>query len=241
MNSRRFFSVLGRVNAVILFVAGLLGVGILTVVLYTLIKEATRERHARNVFTLEGGNITESKTSLGEFESVEGISVLRAPLQSSQEYSIGSGSKEGSSTRNYLFYDPATASSYWLLPGFAGIISSVQDLSGDNQDCVSSSAPVKAWIYALVEKDTDKDGQLTRDDSQDIAISDPAGTHLLRVFTGVEDLNSVHLLPGENEAVVMYDSQGSRHAARVDIATGRVLSDTVLKPLSDPAPRAAAR
>jgi hypothetical protein len=177
------------------------------------------------------GSITRSDASLDDFERIAGSSVLRASLRVRQEYDFGSGSKESLSTRNYMFYDPTRDASYWLLPGFNGMIHSTHKLP--ERPCGDETYAVSVFVYELIDQDTNKDGQLTERDVKQIAISDAAGTRLMRVLKDVQELNSAHLLT-DGQALVLYVSSGSTHAARIDVTTGKVINDTVLKPSQDP-------
>jgi hypothetical protein len=236
VTSRKFFFLLWRVNAVVIFILGLLGSVALAVVVVLLYHEATRERQVTDVLNVTDERVADSKTKLGEFKAIAGSPVLRAELHVEQEYETGSrfssGSKESSSTQNYLFFDPGSDSSYWLLPGFKGIIHSTTELP--ESDYGDTSKPMKAVFYELIERDSNEDGQLTPKDTKEIAISDPAGTRLIRALKGIESFNSVHLLPDERAAIVLYGASGQARAARIELATGKVVNDVALKPLQDP-------
>jgi hypothetical protein len=235
MNTQKIFALLWRINAIVILIVGLLGIAGLVMVLVLIYEESLEDRRVPDVLTVGDG--AESRTWLGSFSAVAGSVVLRAELNIEQEYEIASGSKESYSTQNYLFFDTSTDSSYWLLPSFKGIILSTTDVT-DEEDRAAESA-VKAVVYEIVEGDSNADGQLTGSDVRQIAISDAAGTRFTRALNDVETLNGVHLLPGAGatQMLIMYTSAGATRAARIDVASGGVLRDVPLKPLTEaPAP-----
>ncbi len=229
MNRRKFFAALWRVNAVIICVLGALGCTAVTLVLVLLYKETSRERQVQDVLNVVGEGLNHAQASLSDFKSINGSTVLRASLEVKQEYSLASSSKSSYATQNYLFFDTANDSSYWLLPGFKGIIPTMTCLP-EREQWSDSKVPVKAVVYELIERDSNKDGQITSADLKDIAISDPAGAHLTRVLENVDSFHSVHLLSNGTEAVVLYSAGGLPQAAHIDIATGKVLRNVQMKP-----------
>jgi len=224
VTSKKFFFVLRRVNAVVILIAGALGCAALATVLYMMVQEALRHRHVQDVLNVTGTRAKTTETSLGDFAAITGSAVVRASLDVEQEYSLGSGSKEAHSIRNYLFFDPLSDQSYWLIPEFKGIIPTTTELPSVTDE------PVKAVVYELIEEDSNHDGQLTCADLKDIAISDAAGKHFTRALKGVARSYGTHLMPDSNEVVVIYTSGGSQQAAHIEIATGKVLRTAELAP-----------
>jgi hypothetical protein len=225
---------LWRANAVIIFIAGLIGCVALAALAYLLYTEATQSRRARDVLTVAEDRVRDSRTTLGDFEEVSGSAVLRAPLWVEQEFTAASSSKESFATQNYLFFDPARDASHWLIPGFKGIIRSTHDLPDEHSR--EKSAATQVVVYELSETDSDHDGQLTSEDTKDVAIADASGTQLTRVLKGVDGFSSARLLPDESQMLVLYTAGGIARAARVEFPSGKVLKDVALRPLKDPAP-----
>ncbi len=126
MQTRRLFSLIWRINAIVILLVGLIAGAVLSVAGYLLFKDATRTRHVDNVANTALGNVRETAAELGSFGEIPGASVLRAPLNVRQTYALGSGSKEAGSTRNYLYFEPSTRATSWLRPSMGGrILSSV--------------------------------------------------------------------------------------------------------------------
>jgi hypothetical protein len=233
VTSRKVFSVLWRANAVIIFIAGILGCVALAAFAFLLYSETTRHGRAQDVLTIAEDEVRDTRTTLGDFEEVSGSSVLRAELRVEQEYSAGSLSKESRSTQNYLFFDPAHDASYWLIPGFKGIIRSSHDLP--DEDSCEKKTVTQVVVYELSETDSNHDGQLTSEDVKDVAIADPAGTQLTRVLKGVDGFNSARLLPDESQILLFYTQDGVARAARIEFPSGKILKDVPIKPLKNPA------
>jgi hypothetical protein len=227
LRSRRFFSVLWRANAVLIFVAGIMGSLVLAFVLFLMWQEATRSRHASDVLNVASNEIEGSTTSLGGFDPIEGTPVLRAELFIEQEYEFSAGSKDTRSTQNYLYYNPTENTTNWLLPGYKGIILATHELPADDYREVRT--PPKVVLYELVDRDTNGDGKLTQNDRRDIAVSDPAGTRLTRVLKDVEGFNGGHLAEGGADVLVFYRSAGALHVARIDSVTGKVLHESDIR------------
>jgi len=171
MTGRRFFAIIWRVNAVVLLAFGLLGVGVLGTAALLFYKDSTRTRHAEDVARLNiGGDIT-SEASLGRFEALPRTTVLRAPLRVVQSFALGSGSKDASSIRNYLFYEPDTRATRWLKPSMDSLI--IQTWAVPENESNEDPSRWVASIYAIVSSDTSGDGALTDSDQIQITSSKP--------------------------------------------------------------------
>jgi hypothetical protein len=226
VKSRRFFSLLWRVNALVIFAVGIAGVLVLTMAAVMFIKNMTRERHVANVMSLESEQVS---ASLGNFGAVEGAPLLRAPLHLNQEYEYGHTSKEASSIQNYLYFDPATHSFHWLLPGNRRLILDSTELPASNFPR-RDDVPVEAIVYQLVDADTNGDQKLTNGDLKTIAVSDPSGRRFARVLSKVERLNGAHLI-GKTKLVLLYTSDGALRAAEFDLSSDKIVRESAMHPL----------
>ena len=204
MTSRRVFAVIWRVNAVLILLTAVLACAVLSFGAWQIYRDATRTRRVSAVVNIAEDRIDRSRLQLGSFQKIEGSGVLRAPLQIEQQYAFGSGSKETISTQNYLFYDPASRSSHWLLPGNQGLFLSLRELPerGDSRP----GRPIVAVVYELVEADT-----------------------TTRVLTGVEEINGV-ILTADARILVLYTSASTLKAAEIDVGTYKVIRDGPLQP-----------
>ena len=232
MNRRRFFALVWRVNGLLILVTGVLACGVLGFASWQIYRGFTRTRYASNVVNVADEQIDRSKARLGTFERIEGTSVLRAALMIEQQYGFSSGSKETRSVQNYLFYDPATGNSHWLVPGNRGLILSTHQLP--ERDYGERKKTVVAFIYELVEADTNGDHKLTTNDARVIAMSDPAGLRFARLVSGVDELNGSELTH-EGRIVILYTASGTLKAADIDLETQKVLRESSVQPVAQSA------
>ena len=229
MNSRKLFSSIWRINAIVILFAGILAIGVLAVVMWFFVKDATRTRHVNNVASVAGEVIDKSKAEIGDFTRIDGIKVLRASLSVKQEYAFSSGSKEANSIRNYLFFDPTQKSTYWLKNNSDGLILSTHNLP--EHDYRDKDKTTIAFIYVLVEKDTNNDGKLTENDLKDIAISEANGERFKVVINDVDRLNGVSLLEN-GHALILYSAAYSLKVADVDLQSQKLVSNVEMKTIN---------
>jgi len=231
VTSRRVFAVVWRVNAVLILLTAVLACAVLSFGAWQIYRDATRTRRVSAVVNVAEDRIDRSRLQLGSFEEIEGSRVLRAPLRIEQQYAFGSGSKETSSVQNYLFYDPSSRRSHWLLPGNKGLFLSMRELP-ERRDS-KSERPIVAVVYELVEADTTGNNRLTASDAKVVGVSNASGLRFTRVLTGVEEINGV-TLTADARILVLYTSASTLKAAEIDVATYTVVRDG---PLQTVAPR----
>jgi hypothetical protein len=231
VTSRRVFAFLWRVNAVLILLTAVLACVVLLFVTWQIYRETTRTRHVSAVVNVAEDQLDRSKLQLGSFEQIDGSSVLRAPLRVEQQYAFGSGSKETSSVQNYLFYDPSSRSSHWLLPGNKGLFLATHELP--ERRASKPERRVVAVVYELVEADTTGDKRLTASDAKVVAVSNANGLRFTRVLVGVEEVNAV-TLTADARILVLYTASSTLKAAEIDVATYKIIRDA---PLQTVAPR----
>jgi hypothetical protein len=223
----RFFSVVWRINALLILGVGIGAFSLLLVGGTMLVKDFVRPRHTENVAYLAPNAVDKSASELGPFEAVEGTGTLRAALRLTQDYSIGSIAKESSSVQNYLYVDTGSHASHWLIPDNRGLIVATMELPAGrygNHD----QAPLEAVVYELADADTDGDKRLTKKDLITVAVSDPEGRSLVRLFRNVQRLNGAQV-DGKGKLVILYTAQDKLHVAEIALASGKVLRDDVMK------------
>jgi hypothetical protein len=209
MTSRRFFAVVWRINAIVLLVVGILGAVALSAAVFFVVKDATRTRYADDVARVAVGDDVQSQATLGHFEALPRSAVLRAPLRVTQSYSIGSGSKEASSVRNYLFYDPASRQTRWLKSSMDSLI--VQTWRVPEGDSYDKPDFWVASVYAIATSDTNRDGVLNESDQVQIASSLPDGTAFRLLVERADRLNEARLL-STDRVLVLYSLGSKLHA-----------------------------
>lgn len=208
MPTRKFFTNIWRINAIIILLVGLLAVGLLCVTGYLLFSSATRPRPIDSVATTALGEAKESSAELGSFEAIAGSAVLRAPLTVRHNGALGS-SYESGTTRNYLYFDPATRLTHWLCPAMDGVV--LSSIALPTSDYGTSKADAVVAVHVVVGKDSNNDGRLTDSDSKQIAVSAPDGTGYRVVVAQADRLNKATLL-SSTRLLILY-SMGSKLAA----------------------------
>lgn len=201
MTSRHFFATVWRINAIILLVVGLLACVVLIATSYLFFKDATRPRHADDVARIAVGGDIASRATLVSFEALPKTAVLRAPLRVTQSYSIGSGSKEASSIRNYLFYEPETRTTRWLKPSMESLI--VQTWAVPEDESRESRSEWVSNVYAVVSTDSSGDAALTESDQIQIASSRPDGSGYRVLVEKADRVNEARLL-ATDRVLVLY-------------------------------------
>lgn len=149
-------------------------------------------------------------STVGPFEPVRGTSTLRAELvtgRSGDGYASSSRGGYGGVT-NVLFYDVEAREGRWLFPDSERTVLESRAL-GD-------SARVRAFLYVVAEEDSDGDGAYGAGDVQAIAVSDAAGTRLVRLAEGVTRFRQ-SLVLDDDTVLVLYDEGGAVRALEVGL------------------------
>lgn len=227
MKRARFFALVWRLNALIILLAGTVGLLVLVYAAIVIFNDLTRTRHASGIINIAEEQIDTTRTSLGDFELVEGTPILRAPLYLHQEYAFSSGSKAASSTQNYLYFDSLSRAPYWLMPGNRGLILETKEFP--SHEYGEKAEPTRVVMYLSVDSDSNGDGKLTSNDAKSIAISDPTGKRFASLLGNVEQANGAQLL--NDSLLIFYTSEGSLRVAEIDLATTKLVSDAIVKTL----------
>lgn len=163
------------------------------------------------------------KTSLGNFEELEGTPYLMAPVNSvpnSQDYSA----KKASTIRNYLFVNANDKSTEQLVPRNDFLFVNAQEVVLERRD----DKIVRGIWYEVVKADSNNDNRLDNNDKKTIAVSDVSGSDYTEVidevdrFLGSHQKNSTTLL-------VFYELDGREYIGEINILR-RVLVEKVVLP-----------
>lgn len=228
MAGKRFFAWVWRVNSLIVFAIGLVSIVMLIFASLSIFKDLTRTRHATGVVNVAEEQIEGSITSLGSFCEVDGADVLRAPLNVHQEYARAYGSKEANSIRNYLYFNPVSQESYWLIPGYRGLIAEANEFPA--QEYGETNEPPRVIVYELVDNDSNRDKRLMADDTKTIAVSDPSGKNFARILNNVEEFKGGRIVKQAN-LVILYTSGGTLHSAEIELPSNKLTRESLLKPV----------
>lgn len=235
MKSRRIFHYIWRINAVIILLVGLLATISLSASAVYVILQATRTREVDSVINIANNEQVKTKTEIGTFTPIAGSEILQAPLYLIQDYDYRAGSKESSSIQNYMFFDPNQKRSYWLRPKSEGLflstIALVQNSNPIVNDLILNTSndekpvPVVAFLYVLVDKDTNNDKRINDRDQKQIAISNAAGTSFRVLVDQVDRFNGYSTIKN-NRLSVLYTSSNKLKVAEIDLRSQEIVSNS---------------
>ena len=215
MKTHRFFRLLWRTNAVLIFLATG-GVCLLagSLMLSELGCNIQRRRALEAAPPLVAN--TQEQLYLGPMRAVEGTDVLRGELHA-PSHAMGIGSSGGGAeTRNVLYLDIGSSEARWLLPDSARVISDEATVWSEKQD---TSARQQLAGFALVKPNTD-DPELAEGT---LLIFDASGRQVTTVADGVRALNHASLMD-DGKILVLYE-RGRRYVrATVDAQSLKVTS-----------------
>jgi len=226
MEENRFFKLVWRFNGLILMIAGVLAIGLLIFVGYTLIKEKTSNRNVTNIINIQEETDIKEKWKLGHISNIQGSSYIMVPLTSDQNYAQSYYSKSSSSIRNYLFINSKDNTQNWLFDNNKYLINSINLLP--NSQYNEKKKNVKAIMYQIVKQDSNKDSRLTSDDLQTVALSLPDGTGYKEIIHNVDNFVGQSLVD-ENTMLIIYQIDGIGFSVIVDLSSFKVTNETVLK------------
>lgn len=114
--SNKFFTWIWRINGLIVFALGVIGLLLALAATLDVARFRFRERPQDQITRVADRDLVASNLRLGSFEGVPGTKHLYAELFAPSEYvsSKGSGSGRGA-VHNLLFFDTAAKKAHWLL------------------------------------------------------------------------------------------------------------------------------
>ena len=217
-----FFGLLSRFNAIVsaLFMLAMLA-GLLFVV-FQLVLEWRRPRVRTDIVHVNPDEEVSERYELGMMESIEGSASVRLPLYSTQEYAYGyAGSKSSQSVRNLLLFDLLQGRLHWLLPDNQALIYRHHSLQPEGP----GSKPVRAFLYELIERDSNQDQRLTGEDRRTLAFSTPEGEKFHRLLEEVDSLVGVSLIDSQ-QAVLVWNRDGKAQITWLSVTDGQILRES---------------
>jgi len=220
MRASRLFRLVWRINALVILVAGVLASAVATLALTFLWREQTQTREVRGVVNIAGAEVQQEKFRLGRFEPLRSVGLLRASLTSEQEYDQAAFSKSASAIRNYLFFDPTTRESRWLLPSNGQVFLLDVDLfypsrspheDDDERRCLGT-------LLILVGSDSNGDDRLNEQDAKSVAITAADGTEYRVVAEQIDDYHGQYVR-SEDEVIVFFTQRATMTSASIDLRT----------------------
>jgi len=201
MKTTVLFRNIWRVNAVIIFGAGVLALILVMIAGYYAIKDITRDRSVRRVVNTDIQQSIEQSFELSDPHQVAGHPWLLVPLESDQHYDQGHFSKDASAARNYAFVS-GSLERRWLYPHSRFLILDATELPGDSESNVTALVS-----FEVVQQDTDGDKRLTPEDSSSLVFTRPDGTGVTTVVESLSNVVSQNVL-GEEILVIYQDRDG---------------------------------
>ena len=215
MEDKMLFKNIWRFNAVIIAIAGILGIIVLLFSGYLIYKETTRDRYKREIVNVDTETNIEEKFRLGHLQHIKGFMSVIVPLYSDQSFSLNySGSKSTTSTRNILFSDLNNETNKWLLPHNKFLITKYKLINESNS--YSSDENIITILYKIVKNDTNNDSRLTESDKLIISLSEPNGNNYTEVLKNIDSVIGYELINKEVIAI-LYSRENQGFTAYIDL------------------------
>ncbi len=206
----RFFSLVWRANALVILAAGLAGLALVMILLVQLGRDFLEPRRVQGVVNLADEEVEAETFHFGRFESISGSEFLSAPLYTQQGYPLGSISKSSQSSRNYLFYNPASGAAHWLLPDNEGLVEWRSEFPPSRYK--GEREPVKGVLWQVIASDTNGDRKLTQNDLSVVFISGPSGRPLRELISGVQEVHGAHQFSSDRVSLMLLKNNRLRAA-----------------------------
>jgi hypothetical protein len=176
---------------------------------------------------------------LSPFTPIQGTDTLMAGVISapvSREGSLNplewinnsSYSSYSSGTYNYVFFNLNTEEYKRLLPVSDYVIyqtAGFPTLQYDPAKPDQPAPPVKWWVYSIIKKDTNNDGNLGYEDKLTISISDVGGNGYTELIENVDAVLS-QIYKDDFAMFIIYNADQKNYIAKINPATREVVSTT---------------
>jgi hypothetical protein len=218
MEENRFFKFIWRLNGVAIM---LLLLFLMVVAGYHCVKEILPRRRPVAVINVAEDPKGEEKWTLGNPQDIDGTPFIYIPLVSEKkEINIAKPgmvnkalrSYDGGHSKNLLFLNKQTGEMKWLFKDNRQLVTNTNLLSLEKR--YDKERKIEAILYHVIAKDTNGDKKLTSEDSADIGISYPDGSHYKELFQDVERIFGASVLGGR-EILVLYQSKGKGYASTI--------------------------
>jgi hypothetical protein len=173
-----------------------------------------------------GGAVDEPETEVSEFRAVPGTRFLLASAHGRSRSSYGD-SYYGGSAVNHLFYDLDARDARWLFPSDGQRVLRTVPLADGLESTPASppygpryepaaEGPVRAFLYRVVSRDTNGDGDLDGDDLSALAVSDAGGRGYTVLVPEAERFLGAFWIDGEH-AIAVYEAGGTVRGVEFDV------------------------
>jgi hypothetical protein len=208
----RFFTIVGRINSVLLLAVLVCAAGTLLYMGVASMARAERRDEAVDVVADTPGPVKPLVLNLGREEAIDGADVTIIHLTSGAGGREAYASKVGPTqqTRNVLFIAGPEKRAHWLFKDNKGLVLGVHQLKEDGD--TASNAPTRAVLIESVAKDSNGDGSLSEADSGTLALARPDGTGYRSVLEGAETVVSRSVDREQRVSIVYMRGKVLRHA-----------------------------
>ena len=200
MRAHEFFRKVWRFNALVILLAGILGIGVLALTALYALRAVFRERQVTAVVNTDGQQRIQEVLSLGQATQIAGHPWLLVAVASDQTYDRAYFSKSSVAARNYGFV-AAAGPPRWLYPHNRFLIVDASQLPGTQY--AEPDKPTAVVSFVVVQGDTDGDKRLTPSDLSSLVLARPDGTQSKTVLENVRRIVSQEMI-GE-DVVIIYE------------------------------------
>jgi hypothetical protein len=145
---------------------------------------------------------------------------------------INSGSSSYSSnTHNYVFFNMQTEQYHRLLPANDYAIAQTSGFPTLQYDPANPNQPaptIEWWMYTVIKKDTDGNGQLGYGDDLTISLSDVGGNGYTELIENVDSVFG-QFYRNSSTLIIIYSADKKNYIAKVNPSTREVLSTTEME------------
>lgn len=200
MRAHQFFRKVWRFNALVILLAGFLGIGVLAFTTFYALHAVFRERQATAVVNTDGQQQIQEVLSLGRATQVTGHPWLLVAVESDQKYDQAYFSKSSVAARNYGFV-AAAGPPRWLYPHNRFLIVDASQLPAAEYS--ETDKPTAVVSFVVVQQDSDGDKRLTPSDLVSLVLARPDGTQSKAVLENVRRVVLQEMI-GE-DVVILYE------------------------------------
>jgi hypothetical protein len=213
MHSSKFFRYLWRINALIIFGAGIVLIGVLVFAALKIGQEVFRTREVRNVVNVEQGAGMKESLSLAHGQRIRGQTCLMVAMQSDQDYQQAYFKKSTKATRNYMFIAGDASSATWLFPHNSFLVNEATQLPSEIYG--REGEPTKAILFVVTKGDTDGNHRITPDDLSVVALTRPDGRDYKEIAKDVVRVISHEI--ANDKLLLIYQARDGAFAASVSL------------------------
>jgi hypothetical protein len=236
-DDNRFFRWLGRINAMLFFVA-VAGVIVLmggeSLMWGLMSHDAPAGAQMKNgddtyAFggTLGPPSVATGASSISHLDGTdEGVMVLRRG--DPNPYGLESRSRFETGDVNFLLIDLKTMKNRWLFEGVKRAIGQVLEVRSSVPVPQNSPDPVTALLMAVAVADTNGDGKITRADDNALYVYRVGSAKAVKLFDA-KAISGMEQIDSERIAITYYDGK-TDHAVLLSARDFKAIADTTLSP-----------